>query len=227
MKTAVLVDGGFYYKRAKELWGQRMPEERADEVIAYVRAHLDVEDPLDEMPNRRSLYRIFYYDSPPYSGIQVKQPWDGKIVTFGRGNDAYDWRRAFHKKLGTKRKVAMRFGTLVTDHVAYALKDRALEQLMSGKLDASQLKQKHFFLRGLKQAGVDMRIGLDAASLSLEGIVSQIILITGDVDFVPVAKVARRAGIDVLLDPMGQNVRDELVLNVDGIEDLSDKDPLA
>jgi uncharacterized LabA/DUF88 family protein len=39
-----------------------------------------------------------------------------------------------------------------------------------------------------------MRIGLDIASLSYKKQVDQIILIAGDSDFVPAAKLARREG---------------------------------
>lgn len=66
-----------------------------------------------------------------------------------------------------------------------------------------------------------MRIGLDVASLSAGRIVEQIVLIAGDADFVPVAKVARRSGVDFIVDPMGQHVSGELELQVDGVEDLS------
>ena len=66
-----------------------------------------------------------------------------------------------------------------------------------------------------------MRIGLDVASLGSSKLVNQIVLIAGDSDFIPVAKAARKAGIDFIVDPMGHNVSDELVRQVDGIEDLS------
>lgn len=72
-----------------------------------------------------------------------------------------------------------------------------------------------------KQSGVDMRIGLDVASLAYERIVDQVVLIAGDSDFLPVAKVARRSGVDFLLDPMGHHVADSLKVQTDGIEDLS------
>lgn len=42
-----------------------------------------------------------------------------------------------------------------------------------------------------KQKGVDMKIGLDIASLAYKKQLDQIILISGDSDFVPVAKLAR------------------------------------
>ena len=63
-----------------------------------------------------------------------------------------------------------------------------------------------------------MRIGLDIASLAYNGIVDQVILISGDCDFVPVAKVARRHGIDFIVDPMGAKIRPEVKVHVDGIE---------
>lgn len=34
-KTAILVDGGFYRKRAKALWGEKSPEKRAEELNRY------------------------------------------------------------------------------------------------------------------------------------------------------------------------------------------------
>ena len=60
-KTAILVDGGFYRKRARKLWGIKTPEERANELNAYVFKHLNKRDG----NSKRELYRIFYYDCPP------------------------------------------------------------------------------------------------------------------------------------------------------------------
>lgn len=62
-----------------------------------------------------------------------------------------------------------------------------------------------------------MRIGIDIASLAYKHLVSQIILISGDSDFVPAAKLARREGIDFVLDPMWHKIRDDLYEHVDGI----------
>ena len=56
----------------------------------------------------------------------------------------------------------------------------------------------------LKQKGVDMRIGLDIASLANKKLVDQIVLIAGDSDFVPAAKHARREGIDFILDTIAE-----------------------
>ena len=74
----------------------------------------------------------------------------------------------------------------------------------------------------MKQTGVDMRTGLDAAGLAQSRIVGQIILIADDTDFIPAVKVARRAGVDFLLDPMGSHVNEDLLAQADDVEDLHD-----
>ncbi|NEN75806.1 NYN domain-containing protein [Pelistega sp. NLN82] len=62
-----------------------------------------------------------------------------------------------------------------------------------------------------------MRIGIDITTLSLKKQVTQIILIAGDSDFVPAAKLARREGIDFILDPIHQNIPDKLNKHIDGL----------
>jgi uncharacterized LabA/DUF88 family protein len=69
----------------------------------------------------------------------------------------------------------------------------------------------------LRQKGVDMRIGLDIASMTLKRQVDTIVLVTGDSDFIPAAKIARREGVEFILDPMWQSVSEELLEHVDGI----------
>ncbi len=70
---------------------------------------------------------------------------------------------------------------------------------------------------GLRQKGVDMRIGLDISTLTLKKQVDTIVLVTGDSDFVPAAKLARREGVEFLLDPLWQSVKDDLHEHVDGV----------
>lgn len=71
---------------------------------------------------------------------------------------------------------------------------------------------------GLRQKGVDMRIGVDIASLALQKQVDTIVLVAGDSDFVPAAKLARRAGIDFILDPMWQQINADLFEHIDGLQ---------
>lgn len=69
----------------------------------------------------------------------------------------------------------------------------------------------------VKQKGVDMKIGLDIASLAYKKQVDQIILISGDSDFVSAAKLARREGIDFILDPLYNPIKPDLFEHIDGL----------
>jgi uncharacterized LabA/DUF88 family protein len=88
--------------------------------------------------------------------------------------------------------------------------------LFNSKIKFDDLKEEDVFY-DISQKGVDMKMGLDIASLAYKKLVSRIILVTGDSDFVPAAKLARREGIDVILDPMWQVVSPLLFEHVDGI----------
>ncbi|MFM2057834.1 MAG: hypothetical protein RLY71_2219 [Pseudomonadota bacterium] len=77
---------------------------------------------------------------------------------------------------------------------------------------------EHSVSLGLRQKGVDMRIGVDIASLTLKKQVDTIILVAGDSDFVPAAKLARREGIEFILDPLWQKVNPDLFEHIDGLQ---------
>ncbi|KQB84170.1 hypothetical protein Cocul_00967 [Corynebacterium oculi] len=70
-----------------------------------------------------------------------------------------------------------------------------------------------------------MKIGLDISALAESGLVNQIIMISGDSDFVPVAKHARRSGIDFVLDPMWADVAESLNEHIDGMWECVRKPP--
>ena len=78
--------------------------------------------------------------------------------------------------------------------------------------------EQHEVRLGLRQKGVDMRIGLDIASITLKRQADAIILVAGDSDFVPAAKLARREGMEFILDPMWQKVNADLFEHIDGLQ---------
>lgn len=53
--------------------------------------------------------------------------------------------------------------------------------------------------------------------LSYKHQVDQIILISGDSDFVSASKLARREGIDFILDPLGATIKPALFEHIDGL----------
>lgn len=218
-KTAILVDGGFYRKRAQSLWGTKTPKKRAQELNDYVFMHLSKRDGSQE----RVLYRVFYYDCPPLQGKQVYHPFYNKAVAFG-SDETYKWATEFFDCLKRTRKFALRFGKISDYDLGYRLDHKKVNALMRGEIGIEQITEQDFHL-SIKQKGVDMRLGLDISSLAYEGIADQIILIAGDSDFVPAAKMARRKGIDFILDPMGNSVPGDLLEHIDGMESMIDADP--
>ena len=77
----------------------------------------------------------------------------------------------------------------------------------------------------LKQKGVDMKIGLDMATLANKKQVEKIILITADSDFIPAIKLARKEGIIVQLDPMqNKHIKQNLLEHLDILNSVFPKD---
>lgn len=205
--VAVLVDGGFYRKRATHIVGHKPPNERAEELYSYCRKHIKQHNDM--------LYRIFYYDCPPLDKI-VYHPLMKKQVDFKK-SETYSWTTDFYKCLMRHRKVALRMGKLEERSTScYRIKQDSMKKLLAGKIKLEDLTENDFEL-DFGQKGVDMRIGLDIASLAHKRLVDRIILISGDSDFVPAAKHARREGIDFVLDAMGQKINDDLYEHIDGL----------
>lgn len=209
-RTAILVDGGFYRKRANKLWGPHPAKESADAMISYCTRHLH------EHKCNHELYRIFYYDCPP-SDKQMYHPLTGKSVNM-KATDEYKWMTEFLNTLKEKRKLALRLGTLDVDKAVFTLEYDAVKKICNGSLTKDTLSAKNFETT-IVQKGVDMKLGLDIASLAYKKQVDQIVLIAGDTDFVPAAKLARREGIDFVLDPMEMNISSESSLfeHIDGL----------
>lgn len=208
-KIAILVDGGFYRRRAFDAFGDVNPEERAKELINYCNRHLK------ENHVQHDLYRIFYYDCPPMEKV-LMHPLTRKNVDFKKTKD-FAWANAFHNELKQKRKVALRFGKLSDAQAKFVLKKDAMKKIFTESgVNTDSICEDDFVLE-VKQKGVDMRIGLDIASLSYKKQVTQIVLISGDSDFVSAAKLARREGIDFVLDPLGAKVKPDLFEHIDGL----------
>lgn len=98
-----------------------------------------------------------------------------------------------------------------------------MKSLLAGNTTFADLTDEDFTYE-VAQKGVDMRIGLDIASMAFKKQVDQIVLVAGDSDFVPAAKLARREGIDFVLDPMWANIRHDLDEHIDGLRSVFRRD---
>ncbi len=122
----------------------------------------------------------------------------------------------FLNELKKKRKFAIRLGKLAEEQAHYTIRPEIVKKLCNGSLAFSDLTETDFCLE-VEQKGVDMKIGLDISSLAYKRQVEQIILISGDSDFVSAAKLARREGIDFVLDPLGAPIKPDLFEHIDGL----------
>lgn len=205
-RMAILVDGAFYLKRAKSLKGLKTPQERANELTRYCLAHAKHEN--------AEIYRIFYYDCDPLSK-KVYHPLFDRTFDLSKTDD-FKWKNEFFKSLSHKRKLAIRKGQELDSSGEYMLKNSVAKDLVRKKISVDELKSEDFALN-IQQKGVDMRIGLDLALIAHEKFADQIVLITGDSDFVPAAKYARRHGIDFIVDAMWHPFREDLGIHTDGM----------
>ena len=141
-------------------------------------------------------------------------PLTRKTVDFSK-TDQYNWMTSFLDELKKRRKVALRLGIIDENNSSFTIRYDPLKKLCAGTISLDQLTEADFE-PDIKQKGVDMKIGVDIASLSYKHQVDQIVLIAGDSDFVPAAKLARREGIDFVLDPLNAPIKPELFEHIDG-----------
>lgn len=118
----------------------------------------------------------------------------------------------------------MRLGRLAEEQALFNIKPESFRKVINGTIKLEELTDKDFAL-SVSQKGVDMRIGVDISALAFKKQVDRIILISGDSDFVPAAKQARREGIDFILDPMRSPIKDDLYEHIDGIRTKAPKLP--
>lgn len=211
VKIAVLIDGGFFIKRFNQLYnkdGKMTGKQVADHLYTMAMKHVG---------RSNTLYRIFYYDCFP-PNKKVHNPVTKRLLNYA-STPQYSFRMELMEALKQKRKVALRIGDLKDNH-NWLIRPSRVKELLAGKKKIEDLSENDVFL-DVKQKGIDMKIGVDISTLALKRFVDTIVLFSGDSDFVPAAKLARREGIDFILDPMSANVEPQLFEHVDGMESQS------
>jgi uncharacterized LabA/DUF88 family protein len=216
MLTAILIDGAFFLKRFPKIYTRCDPTNA--ELVATTMHKLACYHLNDRKGSQiHELYRIFFYDCPPVTK-RAHYPISKKSIDFSKTPMAI-FRLALHAEVKKLRKVALRLGQL-SDLSDWKLKPDAIAALRARLLKIDELTDEHFTYE-THQKGVDMRIGLDIASIAYKKLASQIVLVAGDADFVPAAKLARREGIDFILDPMWNHTSESLLEHIDGLRSTS------
>lgn len=218
MPTAILIDGAYFIKRFRKIEPHNaFDAKRASEFLfRCALAHL-IENKNEKI--KHELYRIFFYDCPPLDK-KLHNPITNKAVDFSKSKEAV-FRREIHAYLKEKRKTALRLGHL-TNASPWTIKPEKIEQLLKKKIKFEELTETDV-MPNVRQKGVDMRIAVDISSLAMKHQVKQIVLIAGDADFVPAAKMARREGIDFIVDPMWGKILPSLTEHIDGLRSTCPK----
>jgi uncharacterized LabA/DUF88 family protein len=212
-RVAVLVDGGFFLKRYSKLYiGAK--NHSADIIARNI-----CKAAMNHVTRDYDLYRVFYYDCFPLAK-RVHNPISKRSIDFSK-TDLYKQRLELFEQLKKKRKLALRLGR-IKDSGHWQIYPAVVKALIKGEINVADLSENDVFYE-MRQKGIDMKIGSDIASLALKKQVDQIVLISGDEDFVPAAKLARREGIDFILDPLWNPVDPHLFEHIDGLHSTSPK----
>lgn len=202
MNTAILIDGAFLRKKFHAAYKKDISAKNIQNFALdlFYKFNLKSDD----------LHRMYYYDC---------EPCNAKTST-SVTNHAFLFEKTPQYKYGIQ---------LLSDIKKldfFAVREGTLQfsgwKLKKSSYNKTPLTDENFEPE-LHQKGVDIKIGLDLAWISYNHIAERVIFVTGDSDFIPAIKTARRNGIFVYLVTLNHMVRSELpdncdVCNSDGIK---------
>jgi len=202
MKYAILIDAGFLKRK---LGSQAEPLD-VNSVCTFIDA-LRAHDALVGM----NLHRVYWYDAPPLDS-KVTKPLLGGKVNFGVTSLART-NALLLAELCEVPYVSIRRGDLV-------FRGWKVRQGKLPEKDASVTLTAPDLEPNIHQKGVDMRLGLDIAAITLKGHADVFVLVAGDSDFVPAMKFARREGAQLFLVTLGHAVRADMLEHSDLVLDV-------
>ena len=215
-KVAILIDGGFFLKRVYRLC---KPEERNK--VASVKKFINILCVEHARRLDQQIYRVFFYDCPPIDA-GLHNPLSDKFVKF-KESPLYKFKMELFEELRTMRKMALRLGRLNYDS-SWQIVPEKVKDLLKKRITVDDLDPDSDVKPCFRQKQVDMKIGIDIASMVLKKQVQTIVLVAGDGDFVPASKFARREGVDFILDPMWAPINPDLNEHVDGVQTVLFRD---
>lgn len=200
MKYAILLDGGFVTAKLRRA--------RTWPTAKDIMARVDQIKNHDLLKEAEHLRTYFYHANPAKD--ELTNPISRNVLDLAT-SDVYRNNESLIQSLETQPDVAVRLGELSAN--GWMVGERALEDMLANprEIVARDL------IPNIKQKGVDLRIALDIARLSLREIVDTLVVVTGDSDFVPAFKFARREGLRIYLDNMRHGIKRDLKVHVDRI----------
>jgi len=180
-KVAILIDGGFFIQRFRNLNQNNYPSRKdVENLIGKIMTDVQA-----KTGNHSTdiLFRTFYYDCCPFS--KKMKDLSGKELDYSKSS-IYLNQMKYLNSIKTIDQFAMRLGEL---------------SFAGWKLNTFKPKAKP--IPDFRQKGVDMKIGLDMAWMAGRKSVQKLVLVTGDSDFISPIKLVRREGLLVYLYALG------------------------
>ncbi len=170
-KVAILVDGDFfircYKSHLKKQFGDKYkdlnPEKLAHDIHTHCLKHINKEN--------EELYRIFFYDCKPLEK-RVHYPHTQEALDLSKSS-TYKERKELHKHLISKPCLALRLGYLDEKNAKWVIRDQEKEKKLFNRKISIEEFQNDDFIYHAKQKGVDIKIGLDIATLALKKLVQK------------------------------------------------------
>lgn len=198
-RFAILLDGGFVTKalsvRLKAFPSPADIQAECQRIIGL--PHFAAYD----------LIRIYFYDAPPAT-TNLTNPISGDVVDLGT-TTVHAQHTSLLERIELMENFAVRRGETVVR--GWKIGQKAFKSMTQ----SPRAPVARDLVPNAQQKGVDLRIGLDVARLSLKANCQAIVFVGGDSDMVPVFKFARREGVRVYLDHLGLPVRRELLAHAD------------
>ena len=202
MKVVFIIDGWFMRKR---IYSLKSFHYDGKHIRGYCKRHLRPDD---------TIYRIFYYDTEPLDK-KGHNPITKKGIDFSKTNTAI----AQYELLDSIKKTpnfALRLGKTIWKNNGWILDSQKFKDLANKKITIDDLTENDVAPL-IEQKAVDMKMGLDIASIATKRLADRLVIISGDADIVPALKLARQEGMIVVLDPLWNPIRTELSEHVDFI----------
>ena len=165
------------------------------------------------------LVRILYYDSLPFTG-KGTHPINGPI-DFSQ-TPLVARKQQFLQGLKTTPNIQMRLGRSAWQAGQWQLDAGKLDSLVAGEITYEDLKGEDIY-PDIRQKGVDMRMGLDLATIAHKKLADTVVIISNDADFVPAVKILREEGIKVVIDPLWTRAAEDLREAVDYVYNVLPK----
>lgn len=198
------MDGGFVIKKLEAETRSFPTAERVETLAHCICGKTAAEN--------SELLRAYFYHARPATD-EVRNPISGETINLG-DTKIFRSHESLIDTLELKPSFAVRLGETTVNNW------RIGSKAMKSMLESPRPIEARDLVPDIGQKGVDLRIGLDIARLSLKSLVDTVIVVTGDSDLIPSFKFARREGLRIALATLGHGVRRDLKAHADLVLDL-------